>query len=108
MFLKISHNSTARNFQGRPEGKHECAEQAKSKRRRQNCGVWAAQPHNVERHQLAHRGNQQIRRPKSKNESTCTAEYRQRETFSEKLANNAPTSAAERETYRDFFATRCA
>src|SRR5215475_11700644 len=106
MFLKIGHQCAARSLQGRPKCKHERAKQTKSECRRQNCGVGYARPYNVERHQLAHRSNQQVRRPESKNESAHAAEQRQHKAFGQKLANDAPTITTERETNCYFFAPR--
>src|SRR5207245_10012328 len=90
------------------KSKHQSAEHAKSKRCGQNCGVRSGRPHNLERHELAHRTNQQIRRPQSKYKSTHAAEQRQHKTFAEKLARDPPTAAAKRETDRDFLPPPCA
>src|SRR5947209_3439117 len=38
VLLQIGHDRAPRNFQGRPERKRQCAEQAKPKRGQQSCG----------------------------------------------------------------------
>ncbi len=74
MFLQVLDHRRFGELQRRPEREGEGAEERKRKRRREHRSAQAAIPNNVHRHHASHGSDEQIRRPKTKQQPERTAD----------------------------------